>query len=84
MRLKQQRLDGRCPGTKGTHSCTCTPNLFTVTANSASRVIFKSRPRPTHLLADRKPRPLPDPENRNLNSMEEITEIKKEYSFLLK
>ena len=41
MRLKQQYLDGRCPGTKGTHALMHVyTKIFTVTASSASRVIL--------------------------------------------
>ena len=63
------------------HSCTCTPNLFTVTAYSASRVILR---------VDLDVLTFQLIENRDLSRkqkfkfMEEITEIKKEYSFLLK
>ena len=59
MRLKQQCLDGRCPGTKGTHAL-----MHVYTKSFYSNSLFslksdlKSRSRRTHLSTDRKPRPL--------------------------
>ena len=62
------------------------PLMYVYTKSFYSNSLFslrsdlKSRPRRTHLLADRKPRPLQ--KTKILNSMEEITEIKNEYGFL--
>ena len=75
MTLKQQFLDGRCPDTKCTH-----PRAHKSFYSNSLLSLFKGR-RLTHLLADREPRLL---KKQKFKLKEEITEIKKEYGFLLK